>query len=140
MLRGLRCEARAGGLLCCRPLSCRLLAETSVHAAMRTSPPTHRFCLPPPVCAPAAEEEEEEEEVEGAGAAGEPAAAGEQQADEPGPSKPSASKKRKQGGEEGAEGWGKIEEGLSGEWRDQVGIGMPKGCWLCSCTCLAGDT
>ncbi len=57
-------------------------------------------------------------EDEPAGASGEPAAAAaEQQAGEAGPSssKPSGSKKRKAAGGEG-EGWGKIEEGLSGGW------------------------
>ena len=52
-----------------------------------------------------------------AAAGGEPAAAAAgEQAEEAGPSssKPSGSKKRKAGGGEG-EGWGKIEEGLSGE-------------------------
>ena len=60
---------------------------------------------------------EEEEEEEAPAAAGEPAAAaagGEQADNGAGPSKPSASKKRKVAGDQGGEGWGKIEEGLSG--------------------------
>ena len=68
-----------------------------------------------PACPPAGSEAP-------AAAAGEPAAAmaAEQAGGEAGPSKPSASKKRKAAGGEGGEGWGKIEEGLSGarrRWR-----------------------